>query len=269
VRDVTLICHNAQVYNRPSAQFFRDAAMLLDVFKEKLNELVNQGDVTPEEAAIPDLGPLPEFEESPPPEEGEDEEEDEEEEEDEDDEDDDSDDEGGKRRNRRRARPSSGRRETGGDDDDPHKKRGRPPKVFTPLEARIQALLKGVRKFKGADGHVRIVHFEKLPDKSEAPDYHTSIKELMSLELIKKKHKRKKYPSVDSCLADFELMFENAKRYNEEGSEIHQDAAELQKQVRLLAEQEKAKPDSDFRDGNVPLTEVEHRGEIWRVGKWK
>jgi len=265
------ICHNAQVYNRPSAPIFSDAGRLQEVFKEKLNELVKRGEITAEEAELPDLGPLPEFEDSPPPEDDEDEEEEEEEDEedDEDEDDDDSDDEGGRRRKRRRGRQSRGRRDRDDDGDDPHKKRGRPPKVFTPLEARIQELLKGLRKFKNDSGQLRILQFEKLPDKSEVPDYYASIRNPVSLDLIKRKHKRKKYHTVDQVLQDLEIMFENAKEYNEEGSEVYEDAVELQKQARIIAEEEKAKPDDQFRDedGKLPLAHIEYRGELWKVGK--
>lgn len=267
MRDVTRICHNAQVYNRPSAPIFSDAGRLLEVFKEKLAELVKEGAITAEEAEIPDLGPLPEFEESPPPEDEEEADEDDEEEEEEDEEDD-SDDEGPRRRSGRRGRQAGGRK-AGDDGDDAHKKRGRPPKVFTPLEARIQAILKGLRRFKNESGQLRILHFEKLPDKAELPDYYAQIRNPIALDTIKKKHKRKKYQSVDQVLQDLELMFDNAKQYNEEGSEVYQDAVELSKQARILAEQEKAKPDEDFRDedGKLPLASIEHRGETWRVGE--
>ncbi|KAK0713780.1 hypothetical protein B0T26DRAFT_873826 [Lasiosphaeria miniovina] len=272
VNDVMRICHNAQVYNRPSAPIFSDAARLQEVFKENLNELVSKGDITAEEAALPDLGPLPEFEDSPPPEDEEEVDEDDEEEDEEEDEDeDDSDDEGGRRRARRRGRQSgAGRRDRGDDGDDPHKKRGRPPKVFTPLEGRIQALLKGLRKYKNDTGQLRVVHFEKLPDKAELPDYYTAIRNPVALDLIKKKHKRKKYQNVDQVLQDLELMFENAKEYNEEGSEVYEDAVELQKQARILTELEKAKPDDAFRDedGKLPLASIEYRGESWKVGDW-
>ena len=63
-------------------------------------------------------------------------------------------------------------------------------------------------------------------------------------------------------------MFENAKRYNEDDSEVYKAAAELQKEAHLLAEQEKAKPDDDFRDedGKLPLAEIHHNGQIWKVG---
>ncbi|AEO60256.1 hypothetical protein MYCTH_108504 [Thermothelomyces thermophilus ATCC 42464] len=189
VHDVTRICHNAQVYNRPSAPIFSDAGRLLQVFKEKLAEM---------------------------------------------------------------------------------KKRGRPPKVFTPLEARIQAILKGLRRFRNENGQLRILHFERLPDKAELPEYYAAIRNPIALDTIKKKHKRKWYQSVDQALQDLELMFENAKQFNEEGSEVYRDAVELAKQARILAEEEKAKPDEDFRDedGRLPLACIEYRGEIWRVGDW-
>jgi chromatin structure-remodeling complex subunit RSC1/2 len=267
VHDVTRICHNAQVYNRPSAPIFSDAGRLLDVFKEKLAEMVKDGQITSQDAEIPDLGPLPEFEDSPPPEDDEEEADEDEEEEEEDDEDEDSDDEGGRRRSGRRRRQSGARK--GGDDDDAQKKRGRPPKVFTPLEARIQAILKGLRRFKNESGQLRILPFERLPDKAELPEYYAAIRKPIALDTIKKKHKRKKYQTVDQALQDLELMFENAKQFNEEGSEVYQDAVELMSQARLLAEQEKTKPDDEFRDedGRLPLAGIEHKGEVWRVGE--
>jgi len=267
VHDVTRICHNAQVYNRPSAPIFSDAGRLLEVFKEKLNEMVKESLITAEDAKIPDLGPLPEFEDSPPPEDDEEEADEDDEEEEEEDEDEDSDDEGGRRRSGRRRR-QSGARKGGDDGDDAQKKRGRPPKVFTPLEARIQAVLKGLRRFKNESGQLRIHQFERLPDKAELPDYYAAIRNPIALDTIKKKHKRKKYQTVDQAVQDLDLMFENAKQFNEEDSEVYQDAVELAKQAHVLAEQEKAKPDDDFRDedGRLPLSGIEHRGEIWRVG---
>ncbi|KAK8076198.1 hypothetical protein PG994_003470 [Apiospora phragmitis] len=264
VRDVAQICHNAQVYNRPSSHFFQDAGRLREVFKEELQKLVDDEVITPAEAVLPDLGELPEAEDSPPPEldEGEEDEDDE----DDEDDDDDSDDEGGRRRGRRgrQGRKSDAR------DEDAHKKRGRPPKVFTPLEARIHAVLKGLRKLKHPNGDLMILPFEKLPDKQATPEYYANIKNPIALDTIKKKAKRKKYPNVDAALKDIELMFENAKQYNEEGSQIFQDAVELQQQARQLAEQEKARPDNEFEDedGRRPLTEIVNRGEVWKVGDW-
>lgn len=262
---MTRICHNAQVYNRPSAPIFSDAGRLLELFKEKLAELVQKGDITEKDAEIPDYGPLPEFEDSPTPEEEEDEEEEEEESESDDSDAVDSD---GRRRRGRRRGGRSRRRKQDDDDDEAQKKHTRPLKVPTPQEARIQALLKGLRKFKNENGHVRINHFQRLPDKSESPGYYAAVRNPIALDMIIRKHKRKKYQNLDQVLQDLELMFENAKLFHEQGSEEYEDAVELQKEARALTEQEKAKPDDDFRDadGKLPLDSIEHGGELWRVG---
>ena len=263
------------MYNRPSAPIFKRAVRLTEVFKEKLQALVKDGTIEDSDAQLPDLGDLPEIEDSPPaePEEEEaDADEDEEEDEDEEDEEEDSDEEGGRprRKAQRGGRPSIGKKEKDeeGKEDDPHKKRGRPPKVFTPMEARIHAFLKGLRKPKNDKGELLIVPFEKLPDKTAHPEYYHAIKTPMVLDLIKKKAKRKKYQNVDQALADVERMFENAKGYNEDGSQLHQDAIVLQEEARRLAAQEKQKPDDAFRDedGKLPLPEISYQGEIWKVG---
>ena len=275
---MALISHNAQVYNRPSAPVYKHAIALRELFKAELQNLVDSKTITPEEAELPDLGEIPEVEESPPPAPGEEEEaEEEEEDEDEDEEEDDSDDDGARRRRRRGPRSStagtkrdSGKTEDGGKDDpELHKKRGRPPKVHTPMEARINTVLKGLRKFKNAGGDLKIVPFEKLPDKASMPEYYQEIKNPMAMDLVKRKAKRKKYQSVDAALKDLDLIFENAKVYNLEDSQVYKDAVELQKEAHLLAEQEKKKPDSDFadEDGRIPLASILHNGDVWKVGE--
>lgn len=256
------------VYNRPSSEFFQDAVRLREIFKEELQKLVDDGTIKPEEAVLPDLGEIPEAEDSPPPDPDEEEAEEEDEDDEDEDEDDDSDDDGVRRRGRRGGRTSGSGRKSDMHDD-AHKKRGRPPKVFTPLEARIHALLKGLRKFKHPNGELLIVPFERLPDKTSTPEYFSAIKNPIALDLIKRKAKRKKYQNVDQALKDLDLMFENAKQYNEEDSQLYKDAIELQQQAHVLAEQEKARPDNDFEDedGRRPLLEILHNGEVWRVGK--
>lgn len=217
---------------------------------------------------IPDADPLPI-------------EEDDEEDEDEDDEDeaDDSDEDGGRRSRRKRVRRASQSSKRGGTKDDSRKstdpasrkKRGRPPRVDTPMEARIKAVLKGIRKPRDPQGVLKIRHFEKLPDKALYPDYYTEIKEPMAVDLIKRKSKRKKYTSVDHFMRDIDLMFNNAKLYNQPDSQLYQDADDLQAEAHRLAEQEKQKPDSEYlmEDGRLPLPNgISHKNEIWRVGDW-
>ncbi|KAJ9203045.1 hypothetical protein DTO164E3_1513 [Paecilomyces variotii] len=268
VRDCALIPHNAQTYNRPKSQAYEDALVIKDVFVSEFKKLVEQGLVSADEVELPDLGEIPEAD--PLPSENEEEEEEDDEEDDEDA--DDSDDEG----RRRRKRGGRGRREGGKDDghkNDPElrKKRGRPPRVDTPMEARIKAVLKGIRKFKDNSGQLKVRHFEKLPDKAAYPDYYMEIKEPMAIDLIKRKSKRKKYNSVDHFMRDMDVMFNNAKSYNQPDSQLYKDAEDLQVEAHKLAEQEKKKPDSEYlmEDGRLPLPDgILHNGELWKVGDW-
>lgn len=272
VRDFALIVHNAQVYNRPNSQPVRDVFQLETVFKEEIAKLVELGLVKAEETEFPDLGEIPAATPEPDPVSEEEEEEDDGEgEEDEDDEEGDDSDDG--RRKRRRGRPSGSRkgRDDEDDKDDNRKRRGRPPKVDTPLEARIKAIIKGLRRPKDKVGTFRLRHFERLPDKAEHPHYYQEIKEPIAMDTIKKKAKRKKYSSLENFTRDVELMFRNAMAYNVDGSEIYQDAKVLLDEARELIATEKAKPDEEYLldDGRVPLPNgVEYKGEFWRIGDW-
>lgn len=223
------------------------------VIESELQKLVDQKIISAEVAVLPDLGEIPPV--SPRLADQEAEEDDDDDDEDEEDDGEDSEEEGIRRRRRRGPRSSGAitRREGGGkgeeiaksNDSESRKKRGRPPRVDTPMEARIKAVLKGLRKIKGPGGELKVSHFEKLPDKTLYPGYFTEIKNPMALDLIKvgttveglleytltskqRKAKRKKYQSVDQFMKDVEVMFENAKSYNRDDSQIHKDAVELQ-----------------------------------------
>jgi chromatin structure-remodeling complex subunit RSC1/2 len=192
----------------------------------------------------------------------------EDEEEDDEDTDEDSEDEDYKGRRRRRYTSDRGDRNNGKDASF-QQKRGRPPMVLTPTEARIFSILKDLRKARDKDGNPLVAPFERLPDKVIVPDYYQIIANPIALDSIKKKAKRKKYQTVDQALSDLELMFDNAKLYNEDDSEVYEAAVQLQQQARVLAEQEKLKPDDDFRDedGKLPLASIDYSGETWKVGK--
>ncbi|KAJ5162435.1 Bromodomain [Penicillium capsulatum] len=264
VRDCALISHNAQTYNRPKSQAYEDALVIKDVFLSELQKLASDGRIETDESRFPDLGEIPEADPLP-------DDEEEEEEEEEDDEDDSEDD--GRRRKKPGPKPGSkrGQKDPQKHEPDLRKKRGRPPRVDTPMETRIKTILKGIRKFKGPGGHLKIVHFERLPDKATYPDYYMEIKEPIAVDIIKRKSKRKKYNSVDHFMRDLDLMFENAKAYNQSDSQIYRDAVDLQNESRKLAEQEKKKPDSEYlmEDGRFPLPDgILYRNELWKVGDW-
>lgn len=231
--------------------------------------MVDDETITPADAVLPDLGEIPDADDDSP-DDQDDEDMDEEDDEEEDDEDDDDssedDDEDGRGRRRRRGRVSQKSSSRAGA---LQKRRGRPPKVFTPVEARIYSLLQGLRKLKHTNGDLLIYPFEKLPDKTSNPDYYTTIANPIALDLIKRKYKRKKYQNVDQAMHDINQMFENAKAYNVETSQLYKDAVQLQNYARELAEQEKSRPDNDFEDedGRRSVSEIHHKGEVWRVGQ--
>lgn len=139
------------------------------------------------------------------------------------------------------------------------------------MEARIKAVLKGIRKLKGPGSQLKVRHFERLPDKATYPDYYMEIREPIAIDIIKRKSKRKKYNSVDHFMRDMDLMFNNAKAYNQPESQIYKDAVDLQLEARKLAEHEKKKPDSEYlmEDGRLPLPDgILHKSELWKVGDW-
>lgn len=91
---------------------------------------------------------------------------------------------------------------------------------------------------------MRVNDFEKLPDAKQYPDYYEEIKIPIALDnirvsfvfyrilerglpLIKKRIKRREYKSVEHFEADVRLMCENAKKYNDDGSRIFNDAVAI------------------------------------------
>lgn len=243
------------------------------MFLIELKKLASKGTISSDDARLPDLGDLPPVEESCSPR-SENEDKDKEEDDDDDDDDDSMDEEDWHRkqsnRHGRQHKALAGRKDRDEEpDDDMYRRRGRPPMVQTPMEARISSILRGLRRFKDHEGNLMVLPFEKLPDKVAMADYYSVIHHPIALDTIKKKAKRKKYHNVDELQRDIELMLENAKIYNEDDSAVYGAALELQKQSRILREQEISKPDEDFRDedGKLALPEVQHDGQMWRVGE--
>lgn len=70
--------------------------------------------------------------------------------------------------------------------------------------------------------------------KRDYPDYYELIKQPIALEDIKKKLDHHEYPSLQVVRSDFELLFANAKQYNQTESAIFQDAKELWVRLSLL-----------------------------------
>lgn len=70
--------------------------------------------------------------------------------------------------------------------------------------------------------------FMDLVSKKEYPIYYTLIKNPISMNIIKKRIHSNYYESLLQFEQDFHLMFDNARKFNEEGSYVYEDADEMQ-----------------------------------------
>ncbi|XP_053378046.1 protein polybromo-1-like isoform X6 [Mercenaria mercenaria] len=119
---------------------------------------------------------------------------------------------------------------------EPEKKRGPPKK--TPFDAdellrkRLMSLYKSVYDYADSSGRLLRQIFMYLPSKKDYPDYYKVITDPIDLSIIEAKIKGNKYPSEYNLMSDFDLMFKNARHYNEEGSQVYTDAITLEKALK-------------------------------------
>ncbi|CAL8338803.1 unnamed protein product [Merluccius merluccius] len=71
--------------------------------------------------------------------------------------------------------------------------------------------------------------FMVKPSKKDYPDYYKVILEPMDLRMVEHNIRLDKYASEDAMMDDMRLMFRNARHYNEEGSQVYNDADVLEK----------------------------------------
>lgn len=121
----------------------------------------------------------------------------------------------------------------------PRKKaKGRPPKIKETLspEARrdlnlkMQVLYDHILTVQDENGRNRIDLFLELPSKRIYPDYYVLIQNPVACDIISKRMNNCTYQRLGEFLADFKLMFDNARLYNEEGSIVYEDANELERE---------------------------------------
>ncbi|KAM6981029.1 protein polybromo-1-like [Aplochiton taeniatus] len=71
--------------------------------------------------------------------------------------------------------------------------------------------------------------FMVKPSKKDYPDYYKIILEPMDLKTLEHNIRLDKYLTEDAMVEDMKLMFRNARHYNEEGSQVYNDADILEK----------------------------------------
>uniref|UniRef100_A0AAX7V6G2 Protein polybromo-1 n=1 Tax=Astatotilapia calliptera TaxID=8154 RepID=A0AAX7V6G2_ASTCA len=95
---------------------------------------------------------------------------------------------------------------------------------------RMKALFAAVNEAREAGTGRRLCDlFMVKPSKKDYPDYYKVILEPMDLRTIEHNIRSDKYLTEDSMLEDMKLMFRNARHYNEEGSQVYNDADVLEK----------------------------------------
>ncbi|KAI0720047.1 Bromodomain-containing protein [Cerioporus squamosus] len=120
-----------------------------------------------------------------------------------------------------------GQEDGDGSDDEEKKKK---PTLYRLLKTRLQKLVA-----KTDDGgRVLSALFMELPSKKEWPMYYTLIKRPQCLDNIFKKLKRKEYPKPVDFANDVELVFSNALEFNQEHTQIWEDAVTLREYFRKL-----------------------------------
>ncbi|KAM3620772.1 uncharacterized protein V6R79_001794 [Siganus canaliculatus] len=95
---------------------------------------------------------------------------------------------------------------------------------------RMKALLAAVTDAREASTGRRLCDlFMVKPSKKDYPDYYKVILEPMDLRTIEHNIRSDKYMTEDAMVEDMKLMFRNARHYNEEGSQVYNDADILEK----------------------------------------
>ncbi|XP_042535642.1 protein polybromo-1 isoform X3 [Dipodomys spectabilis] len=87
--------------------------------------------------------------------------------------------------------------------------------------------------------------FMVKPSKKDYPDYYKIILEPMDLKIIEHNIRNDKYSGEEGMIEDMKLMFRNARHYNEEGSQVYNDAHILEKLLKDKRKELGPLPDDD------------------------
>ncbi|XP_038551468.1 polybromo 1, like isoform X4 [Micropterus salmoides] len=95
---------------------------------------------------------------------------------------------------------------------------------------RMKALYAAVTEAREVGTNRRLCDlFMVKPSKKDYPDYYKVILEPMDLKTIEHNIRNERYTTEDALMEDMRVMFRNARHYNEEGSQVYNDADILEK----------------------------------------
>ncbi|TPX67122.1 hypothetical protein SpCBS45565_g04053 [Spizellomyces sp. 'palustris'] len=93
-----------------------------------------------------------------------------------------------------------------------------------------------VRYYKDDSGRLLAEPYLQLPPRTQFPDYDEVIAKPIAMNSIQARLDHNKYKSIQSFRTDVELVFENAKKYNQPQSRIYKDAVFLLQRFRTELE---------------------------------
>jgi SWI/SNF-related matrix-associated actin-dependent regulator of chromatin subfamily A protein 2/4 len=117
----------------------------------------------------------------------------------------------------------------------------------------LMRLWESVVEYKDSADRQLSAIFMVLPTRKELPDYYQIIKKPIDLKKMRDRILKHRYLSLDDMEVDFTLLCDNARVYNLEGSQIHQDATALES----VFVEYKAK----FESGELEVSDSEPEGE--------
>ncbi|XP_078668227.1 protein polybromo-1-like isoform X1 [Branchiostoma floridae x Branchiostoma belcheri] len=97
------------------------------------------------------------------------------------------------------------------------------------LKGRLRFLYDAMIAYCDTFGRFLIELFMEKPSRKDYPEYYKIILEPIDMKTIDYNIRTDKYSSVEAMLEDFDLMFNNARHFNEEGSQVYIDACTLEK----------------------------------------
>ncbi|KAF9958085.1 hypothetical protein BGZ70_009312 [Mortierella alpina] len=130
-------------------------------------------------------------------------------------------------------------------------------------------VLDTIKTHEDKDGRQMAELFMELPSEEDYPDYYEEIKNPIAIDNIEDKINREAYQTLEAFEKDVNLMFENAKLYNAEGSDVYLDAEELQHLFwKTIGKNGRGRQTKGkrARKHDKELSEVVHEGETYRVG---
>ncbi|KAK5960142.1 Rsc2p PWA37_002636 [Arxiozyma heterogenica] len=151
-------------------------------------------------------------------------------------------------------------------------KRGRPPSIDFPYVQRMRNVVKNITRTAliGVKESVTVA-LEKLPDKTDHPEYYSQISNPISFEDIKKKVKGRKYKSFDSFQSDILLMINNFKKYFENDPIAIDKINQFQNAYNSISQHELARPDKDYMpegEFKYPLENAFLNNTKYKIGDW-